>query len=68
MQEIRVMEIDGECFPEADLAVADVIAVRTNAEEHEQKREHNRRVADVVAPVKANLVVERHGGQHHQRR
>jgi hypothetical protein len=50
-----------------DLAIADIVAIRADAEENQQKREHNGGVADVLALVKADLVQERNGEDHHQR-
>ena len=60
-------EADGKSSPEGNLAFADVVAISSDAEKHHQEREHNGRVADDRAPVKANSVAERHQRDHYQR-
>src|SRR6202162_3703326 len=42
---------DGKSFLERDLAAADVVAARADAEEYQQEREHDGRVADDQALV-----------------
>src|SRR5215472_1622504 len=60
-------EADRESSQEGNLTIADVVAISSNAEKHHQEREHNGRVADDSAPVKANAVAERHQRYHYQR-
>ena len=60
-------EADGKGFQEGNLAIADIVAVGQDTEKHHQEREHNGRVSDDRAPVKANPVAERHQRYHYQR-
>src|SRR5262249_17654851 len=59
-------DADGEGFTESDLAFADVVAVRANPKEGEQHGQDDGRIADDVAVVQANLVLEGDGDGHHQ--
>ena len=61
----QIVDADGESPAEGQTPAPDILPVRTHSEEHQQKRQHNGRLANNGALVEAYPVRERYRGQHH---